>query len=389
MIKNKIKVNKKAAIISGILAVIILVAALFVSGILNGAFFKGEAPSTMELNTDKVTGNDFNFLFIGLDNKNRADAIMLLTINENSVKGISIPRNTIFEGERIRDIFAKENGDGEVIDTIRKTLAIPIHYYAKMDLSAVEKIVDNLGGIDFNVPMDMVYDDPYQNLHINLKKGIHTLNGEGVCKLLQFKRGYPDGDLSRIQMHHQFLTELIRQKFNKENIDKASEIFKIISDDLDTNYSIINLNQDMKIISAIGSGNITFETIPGEMTTLNEMPVYELTNQSHLSVMNAFFEAFISGNYEEMKKYCTIDCINNHFMANDAGNVFGVFGMEIAKLREVSLPDYLKGDSFVGYTVTVNCKTPPQFSIIKSQNIFRVFLEKQEDSTYLINDFSY
>lgn len=543
MIKKKLKPNKKVAIISGIIAVLILAITLFASGILNGAFLKVDNNSIMELNTDKVTGNDFNLLFVGLDNSNRADTIMLLTVKENGIKGLSIPRNTLLEDKRISDILATENGDQELIDTIKTTLSVPIHYYAKMDLTAVKEIVDNVGGIDFEVPMDMVYDDPYQDLHINLKKGVHTLNGEGVCQLLQFRRGYPEGDLSRIQLHQQFIKEFIQQKLNKDNIDKAPEIFKVISDNIKTNYPISNLEQDMKIISAISSNNIVFETISGRVAIHNEMPVYELdldnqasnninsfiwpsesttisnsfgkrvhpitgeekthngidisapenspvvssikgevidtgfdnefgnyiiiendngvrcyyghlsavevakgdkvelntvigkvgksgtatganlhfeiqingeykdpeqifshttekelsvtnktTNvdlENHLSVMNAFFKAFISGNYETMKKYCTNACINNHFITSDSGNVFAVFGMSMAKLKEVSVPDYLKGDSYVGYTVTVNCKTPEELSIVKSQNTFRVFLDKQKDNTYLISDFSY
>ena len=276
MIKKKLKPNKKVAIISGIIAVLILAITLFASGILNGAFLKVDNNSIMELNTDKVTGNDFNLLFVGLDNNNRADTIMLLTVKENGIKGLSIPRNTLLEDKRISDILATENGDQELIDTIKTTLSVPIHYYAKMDLTAVKEIVDNVGGIDFEVPMDMVYEDPYQDLHINLKKGVHTLNGEGVCQLLQFRRGYPEGDLTRIQLHQQFIKEFIKQKLNKDYIDKAPEIFKVISGNIKTNYPISNLKQDMKIISAINSNNIIFETISGRVAIHNEMPVYEL-----------------------------------------------------------------------------------------------------------------
>lgn len=276
MIKKKLKPNKKVAIISGIIAVLILTITLLASGILNGAFLKADNNSIMELNTDQVTGNDFNLLFVGLDNNDRADTIMLLTVKENGIKGLSIPRNTLLEDKRISDILATENGDQELIDTIKTTLSVPIHYYAKMDLTAVKEIVDNVGGIDFEVPMDMVYDDPYQDLHINLKKGVHTLNGDGVCQLLQFRRGYPEGDLSRIQLHQQFIKDFIKQKLNKDNIDKAPEIFKVISGNIKTNYPISNLKQDMKIISAINSNNIIFETISGRVTLLNEMPVYEL-----------------------------------------------------------------------------------------------------------------
>lgn len=50
-----------------------------------------------------------------------------------------------------------------------------------------------------------VYDDPHQNLHIDLKKGTQLLDGEKACHLLQYRRGYTDGDITRIQMQQQFL----------------------------------------------------------------------------------------------------------------------------------------------------------------------------------------
>jgi len=295
MIKKKLNPNKKVAIISGIIAVLILAITLFASGILNGTFLKTDNNSIMELNTDKSSGNDFNLLFVGLDNDNRADTIMLLTVKENGIKGLSIPRNTIFGEKMISDILATENGDQELIDTIKTTLSVPIHYYAKMNLSAVKEIVDNVGGIDFEVPMDMVYEDPYQDLHINLKKGVHTLNGEGVCQLLQFRRGYPEGDLSRIQLHQQFIKEFIKQKLSKDNIDKAPEIFKVISGNIKTNYPISNLKQDMKIISAINSNNIIFETISGRVTIHNEMSVYEpdVDNQASSDMLTNNINSFI------------------------------------------------------------------------------------------------
>ncbi len=276
MIKNKIKVSKKIAIISGILAVLILATTIFASGVLNGTFFKTYNNSIMELNTDQVTGHDFNLLFVGLDNNNRADTIMLIKVQDGSVHGLSIPRNTLFEDKRISDILASENGDQAAIDIIKQNLSVPIHYYAKLDLIAIKKIVDAVGGVDFDVPMNMVYDDPYQDLHINLKQGRHTLNGEEVCQLLQFRRGYSEGDLSRIQLHQQFLKEFMQQKLNKENIDKVPKIFKTIADNIQTNYQLSNFKQDMQIISAIKSDNIKFNTIAGDLIAYESMPLYQI-----------------------------------------------------------------------------------------------------------------
>ena len=200
MIKDKIKVNKKVTIISVISAIIILIAALFTSGLLNGTLLKSFNNTNTFLNTDAAKDGNFNLLFIGIDNNKRADTVMLISFNESNIKCLSIPRNTIFEGKTISDIKSEENGEQKTIDIIKKNLSVPVHYYAEMNLSAIKEIVDSLGGIDFDVPMDMVYTDPYQNLDINLKKGVHTLNGEGVCQLLQYRKNYPEGDIGRIKL---------------------------------------------------------------------------------------------------------------------------------------------------------------------------------------------
>lgn len=289
MIKKKIKINKKIAVISGILAAVILTTTVFASGILNSTLFKHVNSSIIELNTDEAKDNDFNLLFIGLDNNSRPDTIMLMAIRDNSIKVLSVPRNTILGDKRASDIFMAANGDQEILDNIRQTLSVPIHYYVKMNLTAVKEIIDNVGEIKFDVPMDMSYDDPFQDLHINLKKGVQTLNGEAACQLLQFRRGYTEGDISRIKVHQQFLKELINQKLNKENIDKLPDILKIISDNTETNYPINSPEKAMRILTAIKEADIAFDTIPGKLVLRDQMPIYEVEwNDTEKNIFDSF-----------------------------------------------------------------------------------------------------
>ena len=522
MIKNNIKFSKKSVIISAILAVIIFSVALLIGGLLNGNLIN-------RIDTDKPASADFNLLFVGVDNSERADTIMLIKCKEDSIHGLSIPRDTRITNLRISDIWAS-GGIQAVIDALRTKLNEPIHYYAKLNLSGVSEIIDTLGGIDFYVPMNMEYSDPYQDLHINLKEGEFTLNGDGVKQLLQFRPGNSThGDLTRIDIHQQFIKSFAKRKITAENLSKSQQIFKLISENLETNYPVSDLKNNKNLLSAVQNNNMIFETISGYATTYNGLPVYELSQEisfvwptesttisqgfgtrthpitgekkthngvdikapenapvysaiygtvtetgfdakfgnyiiiqdntgiktyyGHLSdvlvekntavkkksligkvgktgqatganlhfeimqngtylnpeefldtyneyhnnidqtfptsVINGFFKAFESGDYETMKKYCTEPCINSHFMKNDEGNIFNVFGMSMATLRSVSEPDYLKGDRFLGYTVNVSCKTPESFSILLSKNTFRVFLEKQEDNTYIICDLSH
>ena len=58
-----------------------------------------------------------------------------------------------------------------------------------IDNQALIKLVDTIGGVKFYVPRDMKYDDPSQDLHIDLKQGMQTINGEKAEQLLRFRKG--------------------------------------------------------------------------------------------------------------------------------------------------------------------------------------------------------
>ncbi|MBE7047615.1 MAG: hypothetical protein E7396_09465 [Ruminococcaceae bacterium] len=283
MIKNKINISRKRLIISAISAVLLLVTALCAGGVLNGKIIKdGDKPAFM-VSTDEQKDDKINLLFAGIDNNDRVDTIMLFKVDKDSVSCISIPRNTVYEGQSISSIMRTDNGDQKIIDVIKKNLHVPIHYYARMNLSAVKEIVDCVGGIDFDIPMDMVYEDPYQDLYINLKKGVHTLNGDGVTQLLQYRQGYPRGDMDRIELHQRFIKEFISQKLNKENIDKVPEIVGILSDNMQTNIPVSKLSRILKIIADIPESDYGFEIINGQNSVSDGQFKYEIKKEKTVS----------------------------------------------------------------------------------------------------------
>ena len=297
MIKNKVKFNKKTLIISLILALVVLCGTVLASGLLNGKILNEYENELLAVSTDARENDNFNFLVLGVDENNRADTIMLLSFEDGNVTGTSIPRDTAFISKeldrkvKLSEILNSENGNQKVIDAVRDTLSVPITYYAKVNLSAVKEIVDSAGGLEIDVPMDMEYDDPHKNLHIKLKQGRHTLNGDAVCGLLQFRRsnngtGYPQGDMTRIEVGQQVISEFIKQKLNKEFIDKSPDIFKILADNMETNYPISNLINDIKLLEKMKS-NIEFRTINGTLTTDETGIVfYDINNGEVVSAVN-------------------------------------------------------------------------------------------------------
>lgn len=288
MIKKKIRINKRITVLSVVLAVVVLATTVFASGILNGKLLNTYGNSTSALNTDEPVNKNFNLLLVGLDKQNRPDTVMLAAVRENSLDVISIPRNTLVDGKRLSDLFSDDGGNQKLIDAVKHELSVPVNYYAQINLTAMEKIVDELGGVEFDVPMDMNYDDPYQNLHIELKKGKQTLDGKSACNLLQFRRGYTEGDIARIQIGQQFAKEFIRQKCTAENIDKMPQIYKFVLDNIKTNYPINNPKQLKNLAGSISGCEISFNTIPGKNETYAGVFVYEIDRNSIENITETF-----------------------------------------------------------------------------------------------------
>ena len=294
MIKNKVTFNKKTLTISIILAVILLCGTVLASGLLNDTFISEYENELLSVSTDIREGDDFNFLFVGVDEGNRADTVMLLSLDNGNVTVTSIPRDTAFVSRefdrnvKLSEILNNENGNQNVIDAVRDNLAVPIHYYAKLKLRAVKEIVDSVGGVEFNVPMDMEYDDPYQGLHIKLKKGWHTLDGDAVCGLLRFRRsntgaGYAQGDMTRIKIGQQFVSEFINQKLNRSFVNKLPDIVKTLDDNLETNYPVADLIDDIELLGR----DIEFRTIEGSLTTDDTgIAFYDVNSGNVVSVVS-------------------------------------------------------------------------------------------------------
>jgi LCP family protein required for cell wall assembly len=86
-----------------------------------------------------------------------------------------------------------------------------------VDFDGFVELVDSVDGVDFDVPVRMKYDDPTQNLHIDLQKGPQHLDGPKAVQFMRFRQnnpgipgGYPDGDLGRIKAQQAFIKAFAR-----------------------------------------------------------------------------------------------------------------------------------------------------------------------------------
>ncbi|HPD00376.1 MAG TPA: LCP family protein [Acetivibrio sp.] len=215
-----------------------------------------------------------NLLLLGLDEEEtRSDVIALINYSQEKAKMnvLSIARDTRIKADgktmKINALIAK-GGEKAVIDIVEDITGLKVDYYITLNFRGFRKIIDTLGGVKIEVPFDMDYDDPYQNLHIHLKKGEQVLNGKEAEGFVRYRKsnkgeGYENGDIGRIEMQHQFISEFIRQKFKMKYLMKADDIFYILKDNMKTNVEIGDLRYFIKDIGNLKVPEIKSFVLPG------------------------------------------------------------------------------------------------------------------------------
>lgn len=235
-----------------------------------------------EDSSDKLDSNNFQFLLLGVDSldqkkaeSTRSDTIMIVNMNLSSgeVNLISIPRDTYAEmrGYKKQKINHSYNYGGSkfTLETVNNLLGTNIKYYMTMDYEFVEDVVDKIGGVRVNVPIDMKYEDPTANppLTIDLKEGDQVLNGYQAIGFLRFRKGYKDADLGRVKAQQQFMKALLSEVKTPKTIFKLPLLFSSY-----VNYTENNI--PFSILTKVGIAARKVSTDGIESTTLPGVPKY-------------------------------------------------------------------------------------------------------------------
>ncbi len=236
------------------------------------------------------------FLLMGCDDGNgNADTIMAVTydVKNQRVAVASVPRDTLVDVPRIVKKINAAYGIGGVQEVQRELstlLGYPVDHYLKVDLRAFRALVDAVDGVDFEVPMNMNYDDPTQNLHIHLAAGMQHLDGAKALQLVRFRSGYANADIGRIQTQQRFLTALAKKVLSWQSVTKINEFVEIFSQYVDTDLTVGNLAYfALAALELDTSAGVTMSTLPGDgtVTYLGIPYYYELEPQGVLDIINS------------------------------------------------------------------------------------------------------
>ncbi|MBR2742710.1 MAG: LCP family protein [Clostridia bacterium] len=213
----------------------------------------------------------YNILVYGRDKvAMNSDTIMVANFDATAgkINILHIPRDTVYIDDnghqhKINYVYATEGREG-LIKELQQLLGIHIDKYISITTDAFREIVDAIGGVEVDVPQDMQYEDPYQDLVIDIKAGKQVLDGEKAEGFVRFRSGYYDADLGRIKAQKQFIAAFIRTMLKPANIVKVSDIAQIAFDKIDTDLERGEFLYIALQCATIGMSDATFYTIPGE-----------------------------------------------------------------------------------------------------------------------------
>ena len=243
----------------------------------------------------------FTFLLLGKDTSSGStDTIILVSYDvvNQAVNCMSIPRDTMvnvgWDIKRVNSVYSAKESSGGGMEGLKKQVAyltgVMPDFHVIIEWKAVGKLVEALGGVYFDVPYDMNYDDPVGNLSIHIKAGYQLLDGSKAEGVMRCRNCYPSADIGRTATQRAFLTALAKQAITPSNVTNVTSLINTFSQyvvsDMPLNDMVFFGTQaiGMDLDSALNAASLEGEWIS---------PYWHLDDEAVLELVNSL------GIYEE------------------------------------------------------------------------------------------
>ena len=345
MSRKNNKTKKKKHIVLKMLLFILIMMIMFIGGFVgystykNGWGVKGIIQTAMGQDPKKLENLDpFTVLIMGVSEDisvKLTDTIIVASYNPKTQKAtlLSIPRDTFVGAnknkatsyDKINALYQtktkeKDTSPEKTLAAVNKITGLNITYYVVVSNNALVQLVDAIGGVEYDVPIDMDYDDSSQDLYIHLKKGYQKLNGEQAEWLVRFRHNnngtsyptsYGNNDLGRMRTQREFLKVVAKQMIQLKNITKIGTFIDIFKENVQTNISNWSLMKDyIPYLVDFNIDNIQTETLPGAPSSFGP---YNLSYfvYSEKQTKELVDKLFTEQNYSEENEEDVIDNAQN------------------------------------------------------------------------------
>lgn len=193
------------------------------------------------------------------------DVMFTVEVQDGITRLTQVPRDTFIESDQHGVLKANAlyamGGVEEVKAQLTSLLGTPVDRYVLVNLDAVQKLADALGGVEVDVPKRMYYTDSRQDLYIDLYPGVQLLKGEALEGFLRY-RNDELGDLGRMERQQMVLREVFRKLAQPGTVAQYPALIKLAGENVKTDLTPMELGA---LLSTMGSTKLSTNRLPGRL----------------------------------------------------------------------------------------------------------------------------
>ena len=338
--------------------------------------------------------------------QNLTDTIMVCSYDPKTQEAsiLSIPRDTfIGRNKNTADSYDKINALYQIspektLDAVNQITGLDIKYYLNIDTKALRQVVDAIGGVDFDVPIDMDYDDCTQDLAIHLKAGFQHLDGDKAEQVVRFRHNndgtsypmeYGDNDLGRMKTQRAFIEAVVKKMATPTTLAKLPELIKVAEANVTTNIDVSTAKDYAPYAVDFKTENLKTETLPGTPQMFNSLWFFSPDKTETKRIVEELFgddEENLENDEEEAEKTENIKTDGENVKSN-SNNVINNTTNESSKISqdETKNNNKIKIEILNGTSDTKKLESIKDKLKEKGYNIIKTGITSNTSKTTIIN----
>lgn len=237
---------------------------------------------------------------------------------------LSIPRDTFIGDskynasvyDKINSLYNNGRNPEKTLEAVNEITGLDIKNYVLIDTKALVELVNAIGGVEFDVPMNMKYSDPSQDLFIDLKEGWQKLDGDQVEQLVRFRHNangstysyeYGMEDLGRMRTQREVIKAIAKQTVQFKNVKEAGKLIDVVGKYVQTNMDFETLRDYIPYAVNMNSDNIKAEQLPGVPKYINGISFFVYDEEETEEMVDELFKGIKPESSEQVDQNNSVE----------------------------------------------------------------------------------
>jgi LCP family protein required for cell wall assembly len=191
------------------------------------------------------------------------DVIAALRVEGGHTAITQIPRDSYIETDQYGPMKINALYSAGGIEALKREVSAkmgrPIRHHLILNLGAIRRIADLMGGIEVNVPKRMFYTDNTQGLYIDLQPGLQTLKGRDLEGFLRFRHD-ETGDIGRMERQQLAVQALFRKLIRPDQLVRLPALLMLSGKELQTDMGPMELGG---LVTAMSTTDLKIKHLEG------------------------------------------------------------------------------------------------------------------------------